>query len=52
MEKKYVVKKLHLLFSELNDPKNKVFSKSITYAAEFKIAVSFNTVSHSTILMN
>ena len=35
-------KKLHMLFSELNDSKEKVFSKSLTYAAEFNIAVPFN----------
>ena len=32
-----------MLFSELNDSKNKVFSRSFTYAAEFNIAVSLVT---------
>ena len=35
-------KKLHMLFSELNDSKTEVFSKSFIYAAEFNITVSFN----------
>ena len=39
--KKY--KWLHLLFNEWNYSKNEVFSKSFTYAAEFSMAVSFNT---------
>ena len=34
-----------MLFSELNDSKNELFSKSFTYAAESNIAVSFNNQS-------
>ena len=39
----HMCQKLHLLFSELNASlKDKVFSKSFAYAAEFNLAVSFN----------
>ena len=31
-----------MLFSEVNDSKNEVFSQSLTYPAIFNIAVSFN----------
>ena len=33
-----------MLFSELNDSKNEVFSKSFIHAAGFNIAVSFNII--------
>ena len=35
---------MHLLPSEPKESKNQAFSKSLTYAAEFNIAVSFNII--------
>ena len=42
----YFILKHPVLFSELNNSKNEVFSKSFTNAAEFDIAVSFNKLLH------